>query len=199
MKRTVMYGLIGMMLVVSLACGFGSTGDRTSSGNVDIKVNNRSPDEVCYALISPSTEDSWGEDQLGENTVIAPGESRVFSMDAGTYDVQLETCHEEVMATAWGVARDQTVTIGDADADIRLVLVNASRAEICYVFISPSSGDDWGEDWMGEMESVAPNAARIFYVEPDVYDLQARDCDDTILTEELGIDLTADLTWTIGD
>jgi hypothetical protein len=199
MKRSVVVALVGLLLVTALACGPLSSGRGSSSSGVDITITNRSPDDICYVLISPSSDEGWGEDQLGDDTVIAPGESQVFNMDDDTYDVQVETCNEEVMATAWEVDRDQTVTVGDRNADVRLVLVNGSNVEICYVLISPSSGDDWGEDWMGGMESVMPNGARIFYVEPDVYDLQALDCDEDVLVEEYEIDITDDLTWTVGD
>jgi len=82
---------------------------------------------------------------------------------------------------------------------VRLMVSNDSDIEICYVFISPTTGDDWGDDWMGEMESLQPGMLRLFYVEPDVYDLQIVDCDDEVLTEEYEIDLTEDLTWTLED
>lgn len=199
MKRVVMFGLVGLLLVGVLACKSTSSGGQTSTSGVDIKITNRSPDDICYVLISPSAEDMWGEDQLGEDTVIAPGESQVFSMDDDTYDVQVETCNEEVMLTAAQISRDTTLTVGERGADVRLVLVNESYEDICYVFISPSSGSDWGEDRMGEVESIAPDMARIFYVEPDVYDLQARDCDANVLVEEFEVDLSDDLTWNIGD
>jgi len=103
------------------------------------------------------------------------------------------------MATAWEVDDDLSLIVGDPKATVRLLVVNNSDTEICYVYISPTSADEWGDDWMGSMESLPPGASRMFYVQPGVYDLQAADCDDNALAEEYEVDLTDDTTWTIGD
>lgn len=213
MKRSLLLTLAVLLLLTSLACsalggGSDDNGDPdvkvtdtpvSSSGDIDITIVNRSPDEICYVLMSPSDDDSWGDDWLGEEETIMPGGKKVFSLDSGTYDVRVESCDEAAMATAWEVSRNTTVTAGASGADVRLMVSNDSDIEICYVFISPTTGDDWGDDWMGEMESLQPGMLRLFYVEPDVYDLQIVDCDDEILTEEYEIDLTEDLTWTLED
>lgn len=204
MRRSVLLGLVIVLLATGLACsslplGGGGNGGGASTGGVDIEIVNRSPDDVCYVLISPSSDDSWGDDRLGGDEMIGPGDRRTFNMDDDTYDVRVEDCGEAAMATAWEVSADTTVTVGRSGADRRLLLVNDSDAEICYVLISPSSGSEWGDDWMGDMESVPPGNSRIFYVEADTYDLQVLSCDEDVLVEEYEVDLTEDLTWTIGD
>jgi hypothetical protein len=197
MKRSVILGLVAVLLVSALACGSFLPGRRSSASEVDITIANRSPDDVCYVLISSTTDDSWGLDRLGESEVIAPGASRVFNLENGTYDLQLETCNEEVMATNWEVDRDLTVNVGERGASVRLVLFNDSSSDICVVLISSTSAEEWGSDWLGAKEYVRPGGARIFYVPPDFYDLQARDCDDNVVIEELDVDLTQDLQWTL--
>ncbi|MCD6285657.1 MAG: hypothetical protein J7M39_07090 [Anaerolineae bacterium] len=213
MKRSLLLSLVVLILLTSLACsalsgGSDDNGDTdvkvtnspvSGSGDIDITVVNRSPDEICYVLMSPSAEDSWGDDWLGGDETIMPGDTQVFSLDSGTYDVRVESCDEAAMATAWEVSRDTTVTAGASGADVRLMVSNESSVEVCYVYISPTTGDDWGDDWMGEMESLQPGTLRLFYVEPDIYDLQAEDCDGEVLTEEYEVDLTEDLTWTLND
>jgi len=82
---------------------------------------------------------------------------------------------------------------------VRLLISNESSTEVCYAFISPSSGDEWGDDQLGDSETIQPDQLRLFYVEPDIYDLQISDCDGETLTEEYEIDLTDDVTWTITD
>lgn len=198
MRRRRLFGLALLLLLAALACS-PLTGGGAGTAGVDIRIVNRSPDDVCYVLISPSASDRWGGDQLGENEVIEPDGDRVFSMDDGTYDVRVERCDEAAMATAWEVDRDTTVTIGEPQADVRLLIANESDAEICYVLISPASGDAWGDDQMGDLETLQPDGQRIFYVEADVYDLQVADCEGAVLTEEYEVDLTADLTWTLHD
>lgn len=201
MKRSRLLMLVGLALALSLACsaiGGGDSGGASTSG-VDIEIVNRSPDDICYVLISPSDSDAWGDDQLGSDERIAPGARKTFSMDDETYDVRVETCDQAAMMTAWEVSRDTTLTVGESGSTVRLLLSNESSSEVCYVFISPSTGDDWGEDWMGESETVQVGQLRVFYVEPDVYDLQASDCDGEPLTEEYEVDVTEDLTWTLND
>jgi hypothetical protein len=213
MKRSLLLSLAVLILLTSLACsalsgGSDDNGDPdvkvtdppvSSSGDIDVTIANRSPDEICYVLISLSADDSWGDDWLGDNDTIMPGDTQVFSLDSGTYDVRVESCDEASMATAWEVSRDTTVTAGASGADVRLMVSNESSSEVCYIYVSPTTGDDWGDDWMGEMESLQAGMLRLFYVEPDIYDLQAADCDGDVLTEEYEVDLTEDLTWTLND
>jgi hypothetical protein len=85
---------------------------------------------------------------------------------------------------------------------VGLLLDNQSSVDICYVFISPSDNDEWGKDWMGEVENVPAGEQRVFYVNPGIYDLLAQDCegDGNDLVEEIGVDLTDEwTTWTISD
>jgi hypothetical protein len=199
MKRSVILGLLVVMLASSLACGPLSGGGRSSSSGLDIKIVNRSPDEICYVLISPSNDATWGPDQLGDNEVIRSGGDRTFSMPSGTYDLQVETCNEEVMATAWEIDRGLTVNVGERGAEGRLVLRNDSDSDVCVVRISASSGTEWGTDWLGSSETVDPGNARIFYVKAGWYDLQATGCDGTVLVEEYDVDLTQDLQWALGN
>jgi len=157
MKRSLLLSLAVVILLTSLACsalsgGSDDNGDPdvkatdppvSSSGDIDVTIVNRSPDEICYVLMSPSAEDSWGDDWLGDNDTIMPGDTQVFSLDSGTYDVRVESCDEAAMATAWEVSRDTTVTAGASGADVRLMVSNESSVEVCYVYISPTTGDDW--------------------------------------------------------
>ncbi len=199
MKRSLRLSIVVTLMLVSLACSGLPGGGGSSTSGVDITIENQSPDEICYVLISPSSDDSWGDDRLGGDEVVEPGDSRVFNMPDDTYDIRVETCDEAAMATAWEIDRDYTIRVGDRNRDVRLLVINESTSEVCYVLVSPSSADDWGEDWLGGMESLPPNQGRMFYVEADTYDLQAVDCDDNVLSEEYQVDLTSDLTWRLSD
>ena len=200
MKRSGLLSLAGLVVVFSLACAsIGGGGGGASTSGVDIEIVNRSPDDVCYVFISPTESDAWGNDLLGENDRIAPGDRKTFSMDDNTYDVRAETCDEAAMLSGWEISSDTTLTVGESRATVRLLMSNESSTEVCYVFISPSSGDDWGEDWMGQNETVQAGQLRVFYVAPDTYDLQAADCEGNPVTEEYDVDLSDDLTWTLND
>jgi len=197
MKRHTVLLIVIALLMTSLGCALFSGSGTTSSDDFEIKVVNQSPDEVCYVLISSSDSDQWGEDWLSGDETIAPGASKTFTVSAGEHDVQLEACDEAVMATAWYVDRDTTITVGASRATSRLFVDNTSDTEVCYIFISLSTGDDWGDDQMGTNETIMTGRTRLFYVRPGTYDLMAGDCDGESLAEQYEIDLSSDKTWTL--
>ncbi len=168
-------------------------------GGFRVAVQNDSPDKVCYVLISMSDSDQWGENWLADDETILSGARRVFDVPDGTYDVKLERCDASVMYTAWRIAAATTVTVGSPEAQVRFLVSNESIAPVCYVYISPTVADDWGHDQLGELELISSGQQRLFYLEPDIYDLQMLDCEGQTLTEDFGIGAWADLYWTISD
>jgi hypothetical protein len=70
--------------------GTGSTGGTGGSGS--LTVINSSSVTICYLYVSPSTDTSWGDDQLG-SSVIDPGQSfTITDIPFGTYDLRAEDC-----------------------------------------------------------------------------------------------------------
>ena len=65
---------------------------------VDFTVENTSATRVCYALISPTTAENWGQDELGGDEFIEPLASRTFSVPAATYDLKLLDCDLNTLA-----------------------------------------------------------------------------------------------------
>ena len=191
MNRRISMLVIGLLLALTLACGGGG---RTTSG-VQITVENRAPEDVCYIFISETDSDAWGDDRLGGDDTILPGASQTFDLPKGEYDVRLENCDEITMATGWQISRNTKITAGAQGAASWVMLDNSTRVDVCYVFISPSTGDDWGDDLMGENEMVPMGEQRMFYVKPGSYDLQALDCDENVLAEEYEVDLSTGRPW----
>lgn len=164
-----------------------------------LTVDNRSTYDVCYVQISPADSDDWGEDWLSSGELIFAGMARVFEVPAGVYDIKLNDCDEAVLATAWNIAQDTTLTVGGADL-VSLLVTNESSVEICYVFISPTTADSWGEDWLGDSEAIVVGGGqRIFFFRPGLYDLLTQDCDGEDLVSEFEVDFQSDLEWTITD
>ena len=52
---------------------------------------------VCYVFLSPRVTTFWGDDWLGEDDALNPGESRTFDIPPTTYDVRLEDCARNVL------------------------------------------------------------------------------------------------------
>jgi len=195
MRKFIGVAVASVLLLVSLACSaLGGSSGRSGS---EVTIVNRSPDDVCYVYISSTESDDWGESWLAGDQVISAGDTAKFDIDKGTYDVQVEDCGGAVMGVGWEFTGDYTLTVGGAGRTVRVLLENDLETEICYVFISPSTGDDWGDDWMSQAEQVPPGGRRMFYVAPGTYDMRADDCNENTLVEEYEMDLSEDTTWNL--
>jgi hypothetical protein len=78
-----------------------------------------------------------------------------------------------------------------------VTLVNDSGQTICYVYISPTEDEYWGDDWLGSSETVAPGDRRTFDVENGVYDLMVEDCSENQLDVQWEVDIRGSYTWTV--
>ncbi|NLE43829.1 MAG: hypothetical protein GX620_03825, partial [Chloroflexi bacterium] len=166
---------------------------------INIRIENRSPDEICHVYISPSDKASWGADQLSDDESIGSGNARVFALPVGSYDIRVETWNQVLVAAAADISGDTAIRIGDRAAILRLLVDNRSPWEICSVYIVPAGSSDWGADWMDTNESLLPNGKRMFYLKPGTYDLCAVNCDGETFADEYGIGVTEDVTWTLGN
>lgn len=209
--RTRFIALLGGLLLVALACTGGGLLTPTprggtvptekptqppSSGDVTITIENLSKRDICEVYISPTGQESWGEDKLSGS--IKSGKSKTFTVAKGQYDVIVYDCNEVALASAWEIDKPYTLTVGGPGL-VELVLENRSSAKICYVYISPETNDSWGDDWMGLQESLESGESRVFFLKPGKYDLMAQDCDEATLAEEYAVEITDDTTWTLRD
>jgi hypothetical protein len=184
----------------------GEESPRAAGGQVDLvslTVTNQSAADIWYVYISPVTSDSWGDDWLG-SSVLATGDSVVIDVPKGEYDLAAADPSGEIVHTQFGVVLDRpqqwTLTAGgSAGGSVALNLVNRSGVEICYVFISPSAATEWGEDWLDEIETIPAGRSYVFTVpvSSTPYDIQALDCQGSVLAEEYEIPLRSDTTWTV--
>ena len=78
---------------------------------VDVLIENRSADIVCYLLLSPSTSAIWGSDDLGGDEVIDVGATAVINVPGGDYDLQALTCDFEVISELYEVDANQSTTV----------------------------------------------------------------------------------------
>jgi serine protease Do len=65
-------------------------------------INNNTNETICYVRFSPTTDEYWGDDQLGSSEVIDPGGSRTWSVAPNTYDLRVDDCSQEEIETMWG-------------------------------------------------------------------------------------------------
>lgn len=161
-----------------------------------IELDNQSPYDVCYVYVSPSDSNDWGNDWLGTEEVIGPGQRRSFEVPAGIYDCIARTCDGATLATAWDVAADHTLLIGGGDL-VPLRVTNSLDVKVCYVHVSPVTSDDWGLDMLGSVEALPAGETRILFVSPGTYDMLAQDCEMNDLDDRYGIAIEEESTWEI--
>lgn len=69
-------------------------------------IRNQSSYEVCYALLSPSEAQNWGQLDLGPADSIASGRSGSLSLVSGTYDMLLLDCDADTLLEEYAITVD---------------------------------------------------------------------------------------------
>lgn len=68
-----------------------------------LTVVNHSSDDVCYVYVSSADSTSWGNDWLGENTILEVGDEQTITVGAGLYDLQAADCDGNAIAEQYEV------------------------------------------------------------------------------------------------
>jgi hypothetical protein len=170
----------------------------------NLMLENGSGELVCDVFISPSASDFWGEDLLYEGEAILENAQRGFSLEENVYDVLVQDCRGNAVDIWWQVdVGDElaTLTVGPRPGvagRITVTLANDSGIPICSVFISPSTEEYWGVDWLDATEAIRVNRSRTFRLSPGTYDMLAEDCDFEEIDSAWGITITDEYTWHVG-
>lgn len=174
---------------------------------------NQSSVPICYVYISPINADNWGDDQLGAREIVDTGMQRDFEFEPGLYDVLLLDCdgNELQDSRRIEVGAETVATFSGSDLRVKsqpadrstndpglptLTIENNTGTTICYVFISPSDASTWGEDQLGETETIAAGATRSWELPPGTYDVMLQDCTGDTLEDVRGVNLREDATLT---
>lgn len=180
----------------------GSKGGGGSTGrSATLTLANSSSQEVCYVYISPTTDDEWGDDWLGEQETVTSGSNHDFEVPAGSYDLLAADCDGNTLDEQYGVSIAGTLEwmisdVEEVGGTVDLALFNNSGSDVCYVYISPTTSDAWGDDWLGT-DIVPDGTSYTFQVPIGSYDLLAEDCDESALAEEYGVSISKDTDWTL--
>lgn len=87
---------------------------------------------------------------------------------------------------------------GLAGSGAIITVSNSSARSVCYLQISPSASDAWGEDWLGDTATLDSGTSLAFQIAPGTYDIRAQDCDRALIAERRNVAIsTAGLTWEI--
>jgi hypothetical protein len=89
-------------------------------------------------------------------------------------------------------------SIGGSSGSGEFRLENESGQTICYVYISPTTSDVWGDDWLDDTEVIEDGDVRLFDVPAGDYDLLATDCNQNTVAEVRLVTVpSSGYTWTI--
>ncbi|MCX7976660.1 MAG: hypothetical protein N2646_06265 [Bellilinea sp.] len=176
---------MGLGLIVLYAC---------QAVPLEIRVENQSSLPVCEVYLSPQQQTDFGENQLAEGEMIASGEQHTFILEAGEYDLLVRDCSEETLYSEASISQNRHIILG-GEGKIPLRVTNQTDQEICYLYIS--TGEEWGEDRLGKVESILPGSKRIFFIPPAVYHARALDCDENLLAKIEAVNLSDSFEWVI--
>ena len=127
-----------------------------------VYINNRSSQTINNIYLSPVGNDKWGEDVLGDKTLLAGGR---FPVDPGMangcmYDVRViyEDKQSDERRNQNLCQLEEISFSGPADIDTKIDVVNTSSLAIHFLNVSPTGSNDWGRDWLGADTSLASGA-----------------------------------------
>lgn len=175
-------------------------------GSVPLTIINDTRRPVCYVQMGPARRERGG-DWLGRSEVIDPGAGRTFMTRGGAaWRVRVQDCRRRTVRQRT-LALTSRVRLAASTLQpttlhailpapqryagpIELTLVNDTAAHVYYVNISPSEDGNWGGDWLGEEETIAPGATRTFRVaDRDAWDIrvQGRDHENVGLRRRISV------------
>ncbi len=92
-----------LLAVLTAAVLLVSTAPMTASAAPhDLKITNDTQSTIEFVFISPPSTDRWGDDWLGSDEVISPGDSRHFSITEG--------CMEDIKVVFYPVSANKVRT-----------------------------------------------------------------------------------------
>ena len=167
----------------------------------DVTVTNRAAQNIDQLYLSPKTDDSWGDDRLGDE-VLEAGHSIRVSLDNGReckFDVQAvyedasrEELHNVDMCRTSALSFDGAgaVAAPSATALHQVALANRAGRPIAQVLISPADAGDWGDDRLGSRFISVGDAVRVQYRGDCVADIRVV-YDNRSAEERHGVDICA--------
>ena len=102
----------------------------------------------------------------------------------GVYEVALEV-EGSVLVT-------DAVFVGGDRSSAEFALENLSSSPICVVNLTPTGATNWGQNELAIGDVVQPLEIRLIELATGQYDIRLVDCDDNLLEEQLGVDISED-------
>jgi S1-C subfamily serine protease len=107
----------------------------------------------------------------------------------GLYEVVVEVEQQSLIGDA--------VFVGGTHPNVQFTLNNDSADTVWFVNLSPSTARNWGQDELGPTEVINPGATRTFDIPAGTYDLRVINSDIETIVETYGVELTANLVYSV--
>ena len=162
-----------------------------------LEIINQSGQEIWYVFISLSDAEEWGDDWLGGD-IIPDGESYILTGIAeGIYDVLAEDADENAIETLWEVeiTGENTWTVTAVAASLEVV--NGSLDIIAELYVSPSTSDSWGDDWLGGSAIKSGGSFIAEGLANDTYDARVVDGEGNVIESIYNMVIDGEYFWNI--
>ncbi|MCH7697974.1 MAG: trypsin-like peptidase domain-containing protein [Chloroflexi bacterium] len=108
-----------------------------------------------------------------------------------------EGLYELVLSVEDEVQSGDSVFVGGDHPLVEVEVANEGIVPVCFVYISPSQAENWGQDELGPAEIIDIGEVRTFFLPAAMYDLLIEDCDSEPLAEEYELDMSEGGTLTV--
>lgn len=183
----------------SASGGVKDDGTPSTGPTASLEIINNSSFTVCYLYVSPSEDTEWGDDQLGSDIVASGTTFTLTDIPAGTYDLRADDCEGNILSQEFGVVLESgSYPWTFSDSGVTFTIVNNSSVDLCWVYLSPSTDDEWGPDQLGSEILHAGESWVIMGLEAGMYDLRIEACGEGEL-EDYGLNVSGDFEYTVTD
>lgn len=176
------------------------SGAQPTAADRELTVTNRSQHAINELYVSASSNDHWGEDRLGDET-LAPGHVAhvklgrtrdcEFDVQAIYEDASREEAHDVNLCRTRQIAFDGSAATAPPALPMHdLVIANHAARPIQQVLISPGDAGDWGEDRLGDASISVGASAALHYRGDCLADLRVV-FDNRSAEERRGVDICA--------
>ncbi len=189
----------------NIPCPFGPDDLASQTEGVTFEIINQSCTTLCRVFLAAPSCDDWGLDLLLQGDVRVPhGGSYSFQVPPGKYDLSIEDCSEASYniekidlreSSSWTFSLEGMEE--GAACEASLTVVNESPVPICHMWIANEYSDRFGNNWLGNYETIPAGGEMTYMLNPDTYDVKAEDCDFNQLRIEFDKEITDHQVWTV--
>ncbi len=172
----------------------------SGQGMTSLEIVNQGSVTICSVQVSLNTDDQWGDNRLGSDVISAGASYTLTDIPYGKYDYIAEDCNGNTLDVHAGVIFDDSwFSWVIRDKNLTFTLENGTSYNICKFFISSPDDTVWAINQMEDGQVITTGGQFAVAIASGKWDMQAVNCDETLVWEKYEIALAADASWTLFD